>query len=260
MDTDDLKLSILNVSASYQSHQVLKQVTATVVPGEVVALIGPNGAGKTTLIKAISGIVPITQGSIHIDGQDLLRLNAQERAKLVAVIPQARNLPPAYTAREVVLMGRTPYVGWLGKVTKQDELIVEHAMRRTRVDELENRRMDELSGGEQQRVLVARAIAQDPKILLLDEPTTHLDIQFQTSLLEMIHSLAHQDHLAVLMAIHDLNLAARFADRVILLVKGEIRASGKQADVLSAELLSSAYQVPITLHETQQGYHFITPY
>ncbi len=223
-------------------------------------MIGPNGAGKTTLIKAVSGVIPIEQGSIHIDGQDLLKMNAQQRAKLVAVIPQARNLPPAYTTREVVLMGRTPYIGWLGKITHQDEEITQQAMIRTQVDALDNRRMDEISGGEQQRVLVARAIAQNPKILLLDEPTTHLDIQFQINLLEMIHSLAHHDHLAVLMAIHDLNLAARFADRVILLVDGQIQAMGTPREVLTAETLSAAYQVPITLHATNLGYNLITPF
>ena len=259
MLTAELKLTINELSTSYGKQKILNQVSAIVSHGELVALIGPNGAGKSTLIKAISGVLPINSGSIYIDGQNLLQLDPRERAKLVSVIPQARHLPPAFTTHEVVLMGRTPYIGWLGKVSQSDELIVKDAMIRTSVDQLENRRMDELSGGEQQRVLVARAIAQNPKLLLLDEPTTHLDVQYQIHLLEIITSLAHQDQLAVLMAIHDLNLAARFADRVILLVDGEIRASGGCEGVLTPEILSEAYQVPISVYQVENHHNLISP-
>lgn len=257
---DDLKLTIRELSTSYGNRQILHRISATILPGELVALIGPNGAGKSTIIKAISGIIPIDSGTVFIDGQNLLKMNEQSRAKLVAVIPQARNLPPAFTTREIVLMGRTPYVGWLGKVSHQDEQIADLAMQRTNVDVLADRRMNELSGGEQQRVLVARAIAQNPRLLLLDEPTTHLDIQYQISLLDIIAGLAHHDHLAILMAIHDLNMAAHYADKVILLVNGDIIAIGKPSEVMSPETLSTAYHVPISIHSNPAGQNWIMPF
>ncbi len=260
MDTHDLRLTIQNLSAGYGHEQVLQDVSAIVMPGELVALIGPNGAGKSTLIKTISGILPIQSGSIHIDGSNLLKMDEQSRARLVSVIPQARNLPPAFTTREVVLMGRTPYVGWLGRVSHHDEEIVDRAMQRTDIAELANRRMDQLSGGEQQRVLVARAIAQDPRLLLLDEPTTHLDIQYQLSFLDIIVGLSHQDQMAILMAIHDLNLAARYADRIILMVKGEIIADGTPTEVLTEQLLSDAYHVRVSVQAQPDGRTWIMPF
>jgi iron complex transport system ATP-binding protein len=261
MDYDStLKLSVNRVDVSYKGHQVLHQVSATVSPGELVVLIGPNGAGKSTLIKAISGSKSIDAGTIHIDGQDLIKMDAQSRARLVSVIPQARNLPPAFTTREVVQMGRTPYVGWLGQLSMQDADIIEQAMTRTNIIDLADRMMGELSGGEQQRVLVARALAQQPKLLLLDEPTTHLDIQYQISLLELILKLAHEDHIAILMAIHDLNMAAHYADRILLMVDGGIASEGTAGQVMTGEVLSAVYHVPITLHTDQTGTEWFLPY
>ncbi len=228
-------------------------------PGEVAALIGPNGAGKSTLIRAASGVLPVQSGSIFINGYDLLKLHPQESARLLSVIPQARNLPPAFTVREIVTMGRTPFIGWLGHLTKDDENIVLSAMERTGTIDLADRPIGELSGGEQQRVLVARAIAQQPKVMLLDEPTTHLDIAYQLSLMELIVRLAHEDHLAILMAIHDLNLVTRFSDKVILIVQGRLRSSGPPDKVLSEDNLSSAYQVPMTVYGLVSGKFFIFP-
>lgn len=257
---EDLILTVNGLTAGYGSHTILDEINATVKPGELVALLGPNGAGKSTLIKSICGILPIKAGTVFVDGMNLLKMEPTERARMVSVIPQARNLPPAFTVREVVLMGRTAYVGWLGKVSLQDELIVNQAMQRTNLMGLADRRMDELSGGEQQRVLVARAIAQQPRVLLLDEPTTHLDIQYQMNLLELVATLAHQDRLAILMAIHDLNLAAYYADRVILLVKGKIVASGTPSEVLTPEVLSAAYQVPLRTHTNGSKLDWISPF
>jgi iron complex transport system ATP-binding protein len=257
---EDLKLTVKDVSAGYGNSIILEDISTVVHPGELVALIGPNGAGKSTLIKSICGLLPIKTGTVYVDGKNLLKMEPTERARMVSVIPQARNLPPAFTVREVVLMGRTAYVGWLGKTSLQDELIANQAMQRTNLLGLADRRMDELSGGEQQRVLVARAIAQQPRVLLLDEPTTHLDISYQMNLLELIATLAHQDRLAILMAIHDLNLAAYYADRVILLVKGRIIAHGSPSEVLTPEVLSSAYQVPLYTHSNGSKLDWISPF
>ena len=170
-----------------------------------------------------------------VDGFDIARLDASKRARLISVIPQARNLPPAFTVREVVLMGRTPYTGWFGQLSRLDLDIVEQAMERTNILSLAERRMGELSGGEAQRVLLARAIAQQARVMLLDEPTTHLDIQYQINLLDTIAKLTREDHLVILIAIHDLNMVYRYADHVSLLVKGEIHSNGSPAEVMTPE-------------------------
>lgn len=256
---DDLTLKLQQINAFYGAKQILFDVDAVVHPGEVAALIGPNGAGKSTLIRAVSGVLPIQSGSISIDGYDLLKLHPQERARLLSVIPQARNLPQAFTVREVVKMGRTPFISWLGNLTQLDEDLVMSAMERTDIIELADRPIGELSGGEQQRVLVARAIAQQPKVMLLDEPTTHLDIGYQLSLMELIVRLAHEDHLAILMAIHDLNLVTRYADKVMLLVRGRLVTHGTREEVLREDLLSDAYQVPMIVSKLGTGLFFVLP-
>lgn len=241
-------LEINSLSVSYGSRAVLKNISLSLLAGSILAVIGPNGAGKTTLIRAVTGIVPLHTGQILVQGRSLNQLSAGERARWIAVVPQARNLPPAFTAWETVLLGRTPHLNWLGQVSAQDEAIARQAMQRTQSLDLADRPVGELSGGEQQRLLLARALAQAAPILLLDEPTSHLDLQFQLSLLDQVKSLAVHDHLAVMIVLHDLNLVARYADRVALLVQGELRAIGSTHDVLTPELLSPVYHVPLEVH------------
>ena len=167
------------------------------------------------------------------------------RAKYMAVVPQAVSLPPAFTVWETVLFGRTPYLGFLGQPSHDDEELARRALERVSALNFADRRVGELSGGEQQRVLLARALCQSTPILLLDEPTAHLDLQYQVSLLEIVSDLAHHDKLAVLIALHDLNLAARYADRVALMVSGEIKALGKAAEVLRKDVIESAYKLSV---------------
>jgi iron complex transport system ATP-binding protein len=218
-----------------------------VAAGEVLALVGPNGAGKSTLLRVLSGIVPARGGQARLDGTDLLRLGAGERARRLAVVPQMVHLPEAFTVGEVVLMGRTPHLPlWAGE-GRRDCDAAWLAMRRAQVEHLAERRVDELSGGEQQRVVLARALAQEPQVLLLDEPTAHLDLKHQVGVLELVRSLAQEHHLAVLMTLHDLNQATLHADRVALLHRGEIVAQGRAAEVFTAETLSRVYGVPITI-------------
>jgi iron complex transport system ATP-binding protein len=168
-----------------------------------------------------------------------------QRARLLSVVPQAASLPPAFSVWETVLMGRTPYLNFLGQTSDADDEKVEHALQRVDALALSERRIGELSGGEQQRVLLGRALAQATPILLLDEPTAHLDLQYQVHLLELVQRLAQQDHLAVLLAVHDLNLAARYADQVALLVDGEIKSTGTPQQVLTPELISASYRLPV---------------
>jgi iron complex transport system ATP-binding protein len=247
------------LDVAYGAKQILFDINLAVHPGEVAALIGPNGAGKSTLIRAVSGLIRIQTGIITINGFDVLKMHPQERARLLSVIPQARNLPQAFTVREVVRMGRTPFISWLGNLTKEDEGLVQSAMERTSIIDLADRPIGELSGGEQQRVLIARAIAQQPKVMLLDEPTTHLDISYQISLMELVSGLATEDHIAILMAMHDLNLVSRYADKVFLLVHGKLRASGGPEDVLEGGILSDAYQVPMAVFKLGLDKVYIYP-
>jgi iron complex transport system ATP-binding protein len=237
-------LEIQRLSVAYSDHMVLKDISLILDPGSVLVIIGPNGAGKTTLIRALSGVIPIQSGKVAVDGLDLAGMSEPERAKKIAVVPQARNLPPAFTGWETVLLGRTPHINWFGQTSPTDEIIVHQAMERTDTLALADRRVGELSGGEQQRLLLARALAQQASILLLDEPVTHLDLHYQISILDQIRKLAKDDSLGVLAVLHDLNMAARFADAAALLVEGEIRAAGAPEEVLTPALLSDAYSLP----------------
>jgi len=238
-------LNIENLSVSYGSRPVLQNISLQVNSGEMVALIGPNGAGKSTLIRSISGVVPASSGKVWADGQELSSLSPMQRARLLAVVPQAAALPPAFSVWETVRMGRTPYLNFLGQTSEADDEKVRYALQRVDALALSERRIGELSGGEQQRVLLGRALAQSTPILLLDEPTAHLDLQYQVHLLELVQRLARHDNLAVLLAVHDLNLAARYADQVVLLVDGKIKAAGTPQDVLTPELISAAYHLPV---------------
>ena len=237
-------LKIQNLSVSYGPRQILHDISLNVQSGEVLALIGPNGAGKSTLIRAASGVIPYT-GYVRTNGDDFASLSPIQRAKYIATVPQAISLPPAFTVWETVLFGRTPYLGFLGQPSKNDEEIAHQALERINALPLVDRRVGELSGGEQQRVLLARALCQATPVLLLDEPTAHLDLQYQVSLLELVRDLAHRDNLAVLVALHDLNLAAHYADRIALMVAGNIKAIGSAKEVLQPELIQEAYCLPV---------------
>ncbi len=241
-------LKIQNLSASYHGHQVLHDVSFDVKNSEVLALIGPNGAGKSTIIRVASGVIPST-GTVRTNGDDFSSLSPLQRARYLAVVPQAISLPPAFTVWETVLMGRTPYLGFLGHASSHDEEIARQSLNKVNALTLSERRVGELSGGEAQRVLLARALCQSTPILLLDEPTAHLDLQYQVSLLELIRELAHKENLAVLVALHDLNLASHYADRVALLVGGHLKAIGAPREVLTSELISEAYCLPVQVVE-----------
>lgn len=253
-------LEITNLSIVYGSQAVLRDVSLQVAAGEVVALVGPNGAGKTTLLRAINGALKPAVGTIRIQEQDATRLSALARARLMAVVPQARSLPEAFTVWQTVLLGRTPHIGWLGKTTESDMAQVQQALTFTDTLGLAKRRLGELSGGEQQRVLVARALAQETPLLLLDEPTAHLDIHHQSGVLNLVRSLARERGKAVLMALHDLTLAGLYADRVALLTGGRVRAQGLPTEVLTAPLLAEAYSVTVqVLPHPQSGAPLILP-
>ena len=234
-------LSIINISAGYRKHPVLRDINLNINRGRVVAIVGPNGAGKTTLIRTLTGIIPTKAGQVQLDGINLLGLSPLQRARQVAVVPQQAHLPETFTVLDIVLLGRTPYLRLWAKETSRDYDIARASMQQTGVDNLANRFIGELSGGEQQRVVIARALSQEPAVLLLDEPTAHLDLKHQKSILTLMETLAVEKNLAVLLTMHDLNQAAACAHDVVLLVDGKIQALGPPGDVFTTERLSQAY-------------------
>jgi len=238
-------LTFDQVAVGYPGRLVLEDLSMGLEPGQVTAIVGPNGVGKSTMIKVASGALRPQHGRVMINGYDVADLEPAQRARHLAVVPQATRVPPVFTAEQVVLMGRTPYLGWLDREGPTDRALAAEAMARTGTADLAERPMGELSGGEQQRVLVARALAQSAKVLLLDEPTAHLDLRHQDATLKLVRSLAQDSGLAVLIALHDLNLVARFSDRVALLSDGGVKKMGSAREVLTPEALAAAYGLEI---------------
>ena len=247
------ELRFENTSVGYDRRRVLRGVDFCVRSGEIVAVVGPNGVGKSTLIKAASGILPPMEGRILVAGQTLDALSPAQRARRIAVVPQASQAPESFRVEDVVLMGRTGYLGWLGQEGPTDRQIACEVMQHTQTLHVADRRMGELSGGEQQRVMVARALAQTPTVLLLDEPTAHLDLRHQDEILQLVRSLVEDRGLAVMITLHDLNLVGRFSDRVALLSNGTVRNIGFPADVLTPEELALVYGIHI--HVTDHPIH-----
>jgi iron complex transport system ATP-binding protein len=235
-------LAVRDLAAGYTARPVLRGLSLELAPGEFLGVIGPNGCGKSTLIKAISGVLKPTHGTVTFEGQNLLKLRAAERAKILAVVAQNPSLPPAYSAAEIVLMGRTPHLGAFQTESEADWQIVQGAMEAANCWEYSHRPVGELSGGERQRVLFALALAQQPRLLLLDEPTTYLDINHQIGVMEIARQWLHAEPgRAALGVFHDLNLAAQYCDRLVLLAKGQVVASGAPADVITVENIRQAY-------------------
>ncbi len=224
-------------------HVVIQDVSLALYSGEVVGLIGPNGAGKSTLLKVISGLWKGTGGEVMLCGQPLTRYRPREIARLIGHVAQATTLDSAFTVRDIVLMGRNPYLGRFEIERPQDRRIADDAMRATHTLALADRAVNTLSGGERQRVFIARALTQEPSLLLLDEPTSNLDIKHQIDILTLVKRFAHERGLGVLIAIHDLSLAARFCDRLALLHDGRIVAEGSPEAVLTPPNLASAFGV-----------------
>jgi iron complex transport system ATP-binding protein len=253
-------LDIHSLRVNYGEKRILTDIDLTVKRGEILALIGPNGAGKTTLIRAVSGVIPIQSGEILVDNIELDRLSVRDRARHLAVVPQARQMPPDITVLQTVLLGRTAYLNFLGSAGPHDHALVKKALEQTQSLHLEQRRVGELSGGEQQRVLLARALVQDTPLLLLDEPTTHLDLHHQVNLLNLVRHLVHDMDQGVLMVLHDLNLASMYADRIALMVAGRIQIVGRPVEVITDSILANAYQVPVTvIDHPDQGTPLVFP-
>lgn len=239
-------LTIEHVSAAYDQRPVLHDLSFNVGAGQVLGLIGPNGSGKSTLLRLLSGTLRATHGTIRLDGKLLSSLTPATRARSIAVVPQTSQLPEAFSVGEVVLMGRTPYLSRFGGERASDYQIAHRAMLQTETWALAQRRIGELSGGEQQRVLIARALAQEPQVLLLDEATAHLDLKYQVSTLQLARRLA-LGGMTIIAALHDLNLAAMFVDQLMLLDAGRIVVCDTPAQVLTPDWIRQVYGVEVVI-------------
>ena len=245
------RLDLRAVSAGYV-QPVLHDISLAAEAGEVVALIGPNGAGKSTLLRVAAGVLRPLSGQAWIDGVDLAALSPKQRAQRIAVVPQDAPLPTGLFVREMVGLGRTPYVRTLFGASAKDRAAVEWAISVAGIEPLADRFVDELSGGERQRVILARALAQQPQLLLLDEPTANLDLHHQVAMLELVRGLTREQDLTVLAAVHDLQLAALYCDRAALLHEGRLVSCGAPEAVLTAPLLERTFgqRVVLSAHPT----------
>jgi iron complex transport system ATP-binding protein len=236
---EGLKLS--GVTAGYGPEPALREVSLCVSAGEVVGLVGPNGSGKTTIVRVASRALRPTAGSVAIAGRDPYGMPSREAARLVAVVPQEVQAAFSYSVLEMVLMGRTPYLSAWGGGRPEDWSRAREAMASTQIQHLADRPVDELSGGERQRVILAQALAQDAPVLLLDEPTTHLDLRHVVDLLDVVRLFAAPGGKAVLAIVHDLNLAAATCDRLLVLHRGRVAAEGAPEEVVTSELLRAVW-------------------
>ena len=238
--TGGARVEVVGLSAAYGRTQVLSDVRLTVEPGGWIAVIGPNGSGKSTLLRSVLGAHPY-QGLVRIDGVPAMGMRRRDRARFLAYAPQTPVLPDGVTTRDYVTLGRTPHRPLLAAPRGVDRRVVADVMERLELDLLAERPLATLSGGEQQRAVLARALAQQPRVLLLDEPTAALDLGHAQQVLDLVDRLRRQDGLTVLSTLHDLTLAGQYADRLALLSQGRVVAEGPPAEVLTADALQLHY-------------------
>jgi iron complex transport system ATP-binding protein len=261
-------LKIQNLTAGYTNNPVIQDISFTVLPGEIVGIIGPNGAGKTTLFKVLTRLLKPWSGEVRYRGRNIQEMSARELARLVAVLPQNLPLTFPFTVLDFILMGRLPHLGRWQTIQEHDQEIAQEIMKVTEIKELASRPITELSGGELQRVLLAQALVQEPELLLLDEPTSHLDIGHQVEIMDLIRRLnknyelriangelenpqseIRNSKLTILMVLHDLNLAGEYCDRIILLNEGEIHQMGSPNEVLTYRNIEAVYKTVVVVKE-----------
>jgi len=244
----------------YPGREIFRDLTFSLETGEILGLIGPNSSGKTTLLKLMDGLLQPQRGKIFLHGKELTRIPRSQVARQIAVVPQGMEVPFSFTVGEIVLMGRAPYLGKFGWEKRKDLDTAREGMALTDVAELEDRPFFELSQGEKQRVLMARALAQEPKVILLDEPTSHLDINHQVEFNELIRRLNLEKNLTVLNISHDLNLAAEYSHRIALLHRGSIQALGVPSAVITEENIRRVYETTVLVEKNPvSGAPRVTP-
>lgn len=246
------------LTVALDGRRVVDAVDLTVARGEWVGIIGPNGAGKTTLLRAIAGLVSAS-GAVEILGREVTQLGARTRAKRVAYVPQRPTIPSGVTVTDYVLLGRTPHLGILAVERRRDLDVVAATLAALDLEELAHRDLSTLSGGELQRVVLARALAQEAPLLLLDEPTTALDVGRQQEVLELVEGLRRERDLTVLTALHDLTLAGQFSDRLVLVVEGRVVSAGDRRQVLTPQLIARHYGATVRVVDDGDGGIVVVP-
>jgi iron complex transport system ATP-binding protein len=238
-------LNAADVHFAYGDRPVLRSISLALRAGELVALLGPNGSGKSTLLRVLLGQLPLSTGAVRWEGKDVTTWRRRDLARRVGYFPQSPTAEPEHRVVDVLRLGRSPYWGPFGLESPRDAAVVAEVARTLDLHDLLDRSMDHLSGGQRQRAFVGRCLAQEPAALLLDEPATFLDLRHQVDLMRLLRRLAVERSVAVLMASHDLNTAAAFADRVVLLDAGAVAAEGTADEVLRPDVLSRVYGVPM---------------
>jgi iron complex transport system ATP-binding protein len=240
-----MNLTIEGLKFSYPGHPVLKGVDLKLEESEIMCIVGPNGCGKSTLVKCIEGLLHSSKGRILLGDVDNRTMDAKKIARIIGYVPQTTHQLFSSTVFDTVLMGRKPYSSW--KSSEKDIDIVIDILTTMGLEKIAMEEFNHLSGGQKQRVLIARALAQKPKILLLDEPTSALDIAHQFEVMEIIHDIVHKQQIEVLMIVHDLNLASRYADKVVMMYEGCVYASGKVEDVFTKDNIANVYGVEASI-------------
>ncbi|AIG63665.1 hypothetical protein CATYP_02085 [Corynebacterium atypicum] len=249
-DQDPLPLiAASGLTAGYGSRPVLNGLDLELPRGGVTTILGPNGCGKSTLLRALAQLLPAQEGTILLAGRDVAQASRHELAQLLAILPQQPVAPEGVVVADLVAMGRHPHQSWLSQWSSTDERAVEKALQQTGVAEFADRALDELSGGQRQRVWIAMVLAQQTQVIFFDEPTTYLDLAHSIELLELIRGLADSEGRSVVMVLHDLNLAVRYSDRLVVLSKGEVRAVGAPEDVVTRELLAEVFGLDAVVTE-----------
>ena len=251
-------LAAVDVTVALDRTPVINSVSCAVSGGGWLALIGPNGAGKSTLIRAMAGLVAYG-GTVTLDEVDMRAMKAKERARVLAYVPQEPTLPPDLTVEQYVLLGRTPHLGYLATPGRHDRERARSAMARLDVTKFAQRRLARLSGGERQRAVLARALAGDPRVLLLDEPTSMLDVGHEQQVLELVDELRKDAGLTVVSTLHDLTVAGQYADTLVMLDGGEVVAAGSPQTVLTAALIESVYAAKVNVIAGRDGHPVVAP-
>lgn len=231
------------LTLAYGAHEAVRALSVCIAAGTITALVGPNGSGKSTVLKALARILAPRDGGVYLDGQAIARLPTREVARRLAILPQGPQAPDDLTVGELVEQGRYPHVGPLRMLREEDERAIGAALEQTATTDLRHRRMDSLSGGERQRAWIALALAQQTPLLLLDEPTTFLDLEHQHEVLSLVRELNRARGMTILLVLHDLNQAARYADRMVAIQEGRIVADGTPREVLTPQLLAEVFHV-----------------
>ena len=250
-----MELSLQNVCFQYAGRSILDDVSMALGSNRIAAICGPNGVGKSTLIKCINRILK-ADGHILLDRSDVRRMSIRQLARCVGYVPQAITIVFSVTVFDMVLMGRRPHMGWRQSGTDEDKVI--DILKLLDLEALAMKDFNEISGGQQQKVIIARALAQEPEILLMDEPTSNLDLRHQLEVMEIVRRLASDKHLSVIMAVHDLNLASRYADTIIMMKDGKIYCAGDSRSVLTPDNILAVYGVIAEVRQAH-GYPFVLP-